>query len=116
MLSRIRFWGLACTMLALVWGCGSSSTVTPVDGGKGDAKSDAADGHVDSGPELDTGAPDSTMGDTSMADTSMGDTSPGDPSPGDTSTGDTSPPDAADSAPATYTVGGTISGTMGETV
>ncbi len=112
MLSRIRFWGLACTMLALVWGCGSSSTVTPVDGGKGDAKSDAADGHVDSGPEVDTGAPDSTMADTSMPDTSMGDTSTG-----DTSTGDTSPPpDAADSAPATFTVGGMITGTMGETV
>ncbi len=127
MLSRIKFWCLACTMLALLWGCGSSSTTTMGDAGKGDAKSDAADGGGgDTTPTTDTTPPpvDSSMdttvtpGDTNPGDTNPGDTTPGDTTPSDTTPGDTTPADTTpgDTLTTTFTVGGSISGTNNETV
>src|SRR5580700_7447541 len=100
MLSRIKFWCLACTMLALLWGCGSSSTGPTGDAGT-DAKKDGGStdssvtdttSPVDSGGGGDTTVADTApTGDTSTGDTSMADTAPADTSPtGDTSTGDTS--------------------------
>ena len=124
MQSRLKFWCLAGTMLALAAGCGSSSPKT----GGGDSGPAPGDGSADTGnvsgdtgtggdtgegSDTGTGADTGTGSDTGTGeDTGTGsDTGTGGDTgvASDTGTG-------GDTSPALYTVGGTLSGLNGTVV
>ena len=86
MLRRVRVWFLACAILALLCGCGSSGTLVRMDGGATDAMADAYGEGIDSAAPADTGGADSTVApdsstltDTSTVEASID--SPGDGTP-----------------------------------
>src|ERR1700722_18456816 len=119
--------------LAAPVGCSSSAGLVAVDSGSGDAHAapgdsatstaapadpQPADSTVDS-TVADTAAPDTATPDTAAGDTAAPDTAAPDTSVPDTSVADTSVADtgmASDATPAPFTVGGTITGSEGETI